>query len=61
MSRTEHSYEVPTLRIPGWAISIIVLLITQMIVIGFAAGKVSNHVDNIDKRLDRIEDHIFGR
>lgn len=51
----------PAIRIPGWAVSIIVLLITQILVVGFAAGKVTQHVDSIDRRLDRIEDHIFGR
>jgi archaellum component FlaG (FlaF/FlaG flagellin family) len=51
----------PAIRIPGWAVSIIVLLISQILIIGFAAGKVTQHVDLIDKRLDRIEDHIFGR
>lgn len=48
-------------KIPGWAVSIIVLLIMNMIFAGFAAGKVTQRVDNVDRRLDRIEDKIFGR
>lgn len=49
------------IRVPGWAVSIIVLLIINMVALGFAAGQVTTRVETIDLRLTRIEERIFGR
>jgi hypothetical protein len=62
--------ETADLKIPRWAITIIVLLISNMVVGGFAAGKIVQRVDNVDsnqfnydaamnKRMDRLEDRMY--
>ena len=49
-----------SIRIPKWAISIIVLLVGQMIAGGFAAGRIVQRVEamerNVAEMSTRVED-----
>lgn len=43
-----------SIRIPKWAVSIIVLLVGNIIVGGFAAGKIVQRVEQVERSLSEV-------